>query len=119
MILNELLLLEAKKSDIQEFFSFLYGQKINPSFQVLSVLPIDFSRVDNLKVYQVESEGNFYFILYFYNQPFIVFEIDVQANDVKEVYCINREIYRDSIIHLSNNLLLKDVPFTDRNSRIS
>lgn len=119
MIIKELFLLDAKKSDLKEFFAFLYGQKIHPSFLVYSTLPIDFSRVDNLKVYQVEVDDNFYFILYFNNQPFIVFEIDVESSDVKNVFCINREIYRDSIIHLTSNLLLLDVPFTDRNSRIS
>ena len=119
MTIKELFLLQWKKSDLKEFFAFLYGQKIHPSFLVYSVLPIDFSRVDNLKVYQVEVDDNFYFILYFNNQPFIVFEIDVMSNDVKNVFCINREIYRDSIIHLTNNLFLLDIPFTDRNSRIS
>ena len=118
MKISELLLLEAKKSDLREFFSFLYGQKISPSFLVYSYLPIDFSRVDSLKVYSVESGDNFYFLLYFCSQPFLVFDIDVVASDVKNVFCINREIYRDSIIYLTNNLYLLDVPFIDRNSRI-
>lgn len=119
MTIKELFLLDAKKSDLKEFFAFLYGQKIHPSFLVYSSLPVDFSRVEDLRVYQVEMDDNFYFILYFCNQPFIIFEIDVSTGDVKNVFCINREIYRDSIIHLTSNLLLFDVPFTDRNSRIS
>ena len=119
MTIKELFLLQWKESNLKEFFAFLYGQKIHPSFLVYSTLPIDFSRVKDLKVYQVEVDDNFYFILYFCNQPFIVFEINVSTNDVKNVFCINREIYRDSIIHLTNNLFLLDVPFTDRNSRIS
>ena len=119
MTLSDLLLLESKKTNIEEFFALLYGQKIHPSFSVFSVLPIDFSRIDNLNVYQVESGNKFYFLLYFSNQPFLIYEMDVESADVKNVFCINREIYRDSIIHLTNNLYLLDVPFTDRNSRIS
>ena len=119
MIIKELFLLDAKKSDLKEFFAFLYGQKIHPSFLVFSNLPVDFSRVENdLKVYQLESEDNFYFLLYFHNQPFIVFEINVESSDVKNVFCINREIYRDSIIYISNNLYLLSVPSKDRNSRL-
>ena len=119
MTINELFYLEAKKSDLKEFFAFLYGQKIHSSFLVYSNLPIDFSRVDSLKVYQLEVDDKFYFLLYFHNQPFIVFEVDVNSNEIENVFCINREIYRDSIIHLTNNLYLLDVPFTDRNSRIT
>ena len=116
MTIKELFLLQWKESNLKEFFAFLYGQKIHPSFLVFSNLPVDFSRVENdLKVYQLESEDNFYFLLYFHNQPFIVFEINVSTNDVKNVFCINREIYRDSIIYISSNLKLLSVPVTDRN----
>ena len=62
MTIKDLLLLEAKKSNIEEFFSLLYGQKIHSSFLVYSVLPIDFSRIDHLSVYQVESDNKFYFL---------------------------------------------------------
>ena len=119
MTLSDLLLLESKKTNIEEFFALLYGQKIHSSFLIYSVMPIDFSRIDHLSVYQVESDNKFYFLLYFNNQAFLIYEMDVMSADVKNVFCINREIYRDSIIHLTNNLYLLDVPFTDRNSRIT
>ena len=119
MIIKDLLLLDAKKTNIEEFVSLLYGQKIHPSFLIYSVLPIDFSRADRLNVWQVESGDNFYFLLYYFNQAFLIYEMDVESSDVKNVFCINREIYRDSIIYISNNLKLLNVPFTDRNSRIS
>ena len=82
-------------------------------------MPIDFSRIHALEVWQIENEEDFYFVLYFYNQPFSIFEMDVEALDVKNVFCINREIYRDSIIYISSNLGLSSVPFVDRNSRIT
>ena len=115
MTLSDLLLLESKKTNIEEFFALLYGQKIHTSFSVFSVLPIDFSRIDQLSVYQVESDNKFYFLLYFNNQAFLIYEMDVMSADVKNVFCINREIYRDSIIYISSNLKLLSVPFTDRN----
>jgi hypothetical protein len=118
MIINDLLKLEKKKSNIEEFFALLYGQKIHPSFLVYNVMPIDFSRIESLEVLQIENDNDFYFVLYFYSQPFIIFEVDVESLDIKNVTCINREIYRDSVIYLSNNLGLRGVPFVDRNSRI-
>ena len=118
MTINELLKLEKKKSNINEFFALLYGQKIHPSFLVYSVLPINFSRIESLEVWQIENDNDFYFVLYFHNQAFLIFEVDVDALDIKNVTCINREIYRDSVIYLSNNLGLRGVPFVDRNSRI-
>ena len=118
MIINDLLKLEKKKSTIEEFFALLYGQEIHPSFLVYSELPIDFSRIESLEVWQIENDNDFYFVLYFYSQPFIIFEVDVESLDIKNVTCINREIYRDSVIYLSNNLGLRGVPFVDRNSRI-
>ena len=118
MIINDLLKLEKKKSNIEEFFALLYGQKIHPSFLVYNVMPIDFSRIESLEVWQIENDNDFYFVLYFYSQPFIIFEVDVESLDIKNVTCINREIYRDSVIYLSNNLSLRCVPFKDRNLRI-
>jgi len=118
MIINDLLKLEKKKSNIEEFFALLYGQKIHPSFLVYNVMPIDFSRISSLEVWQIENDNDFYFVLYFHNQAFLIFEVDVDALDIKNVTCINREIYRDSVIYLSNNLGLRGVPFVDRNSRI-
>ena len=119
MIINDLLKLEKKKSNIEEFFALLYGQKIHPSFLIYNVMPIDFSRTDALEVWQIENNDDFYFVLYFHNQPFIIFEIDLDLLDVKNVFCINREIYRDSILYISNNLDLKSVPVLNRNSRIT
>jgi hypothetical protein len=119
LIINELLKLEKKKTNIEEFFALLHGQKIHPSFLVFNNMPIDFSRISSLEAWQIENDNDFYFVLYFYSQPFIIFEVDVDALDIKNVTCINREIYRDSIIYLSNNLGLRGVPFTDRNSRIT
>jgi hypothetical protein len=118
MIISDLLKLEKKKSNIEEFFALLYGQKIHPSFLVYNVMPIDFSRISSLEVWQIENDNDFYFVLYFNSQPFLIFEVDVDALDIKNVTCINREIYRDSVIYLSNNLGLRGVPFVDRNSRI-
>ena len=118
MIISDLLKLEKKKSNIEEFFALLYGQKIHPSFLVYNVMSIDFSRISSLEVWQIENDNDFYFVLYFHNQAFLIFEVDVDALDIKNVTCINREIYRDSVIYLSNNLGLRGVPFVDRNSRI-
>jgi hypothetical protein len=119
MTIKDLFLLDAKKSNIEEFFALLYGQKIHYSFLVYSVLPIDFSRIEKLNVYQVESDDKFYFLLYYFNQPFLVFEMDVESSNIKNVFCINREIYRESIMYISSNLFLSDVPFVDRNSRMT
>jgi hypothetical protein len=48
----------------------------------------------------------------------LIFEENVCTSDIENVTCINREIYRDSVIYLSNDLGLRYVPFKDRNSRI-
>jgi len=118
MIISDLLLLEKKKSNIQEFFALLYDQKIHPSFLVFNSLPVDFSRINSLEVWQIENEDEFYFVLYLNSEPFLIFEVNVMTSDIENVTCINREIYRDSVIYLSNNLSLRCVPFKDRNLRI-
>ena len=117
MTLDELLTLEKKQSDIEEFFSLLYGQNIHPAFLVYNMLPIDFSSIKDLEVWQIEKDNDFYFVLYLKQNPFLIFEMDVIAADVKAVFCISTEIYRDSIIYLSNNLGLRYVPYKDRKSR--
>ena len=66
MTIKDLLKLEKKKSNIEEFFALLYGQKIHPSFLVYSELPIDFSRIDDLEVWQIENKDKIYFVLYFF-----------------------------------------------------
>ena len=48
MIINELLKLDKRKSNIEEFFALLHGQKIHPSFLVFNNMPIDFSRISSL-----------------------------------------------------------------------
>ena len=118
MTISELLKLEKKKSNIEEFFALLYGQNIHPSFLVYSELPIDFSRIKDLEVWQIENKDKFYFVLYFFEEPFLIFDMNVEALDVKAVFCINTEIYRDSIIYLSKNLGLKYVPFINQEARI-
>ena len=118
MTISELLKLEKKKSNIQEFFALLYGQNIHPSFLVYSELPIDFSRIKDLEVWQIENKDKFYFVLYFFEEPFLIFDMNVEALDVKAVFCISTEIYRDSIIYLSQNLGLRYVPFINQEARI-
>lgn len=117
MTLDELLTLEKKQSNIEEFFSLLYGQNIHPAFLVYSLLPIDFSSIKDLELWQIEKDNDFYFVLYLKQNPFLIFEMNVIAADVKSVFCISTEIYRDSIIYLSNNLGLRYVPYKDRKSR--
>jgi hypothetical protein len=34
---------------------------------------------------------------------FLIFEVNVCTLGIENVTCINREIYRDSVIYLSNN----------------
>ena len=72
MTSNDLFKLEKKKSNIEEFFALLYGQEIHPSFLVYSELPIDFLRIESLEVWQIENDNDFYFVLYFFNQPFLI-----------------------------------------------
>ena len=117
MTLDELLSLEKKQSDIEEFFSLLYGQNIHPAFLVYTMLPIDFSSIKEFEVWQIEKDSEFYFVLYLKQNPFLIFEMNVIAADVKNVFCISTETYRDSIVYLSRNLGLRYVPYKDKKSR--
>ena len=118
MTIEELLSLRKKQSNIEEFFALLFNQNIHPAFLDYSELPIDFSRISNLELWQIESGEDFYFVLYYCKQPFLIFEMDLNTLDVRNVFCINREIYRESVIYLSDNLGLQYVPLKERNSRI-
>ncbi len=117
MTLDELLTLEKKQSNIEEFFALLYGQNIHPAFLVYALLPIDFSSIKDLELWQIEKDSDFYFVLYLKQNPFLIFEMNVIAADVKSVFCINTETYRDSIVYLSENLGLGYVPYKDKKSR--
>jgi len=65
MSIKELLDLESKVSDVEEFFSLLYNQKIHPSFKVFSDLSINFICLEGMSVYCLELEGAIYFKLCF------------------------------------------------------
>lgn len=118
MTANDILGLEKKQSNIEEFFALLYEQNINPSFLVYNIFPIDFSRIKELEVWQIENNDDFYFVLYLSNKPFLIFETCVDSLDIKAVFCISAEIYKDSIIYLSNNINLRCVPFKNREEKI-
>ena len=46
MTIRELLMLEGKVSNVEEFFALLYNQKIHPAFSVFADLSINFRALE-------------------------------------------------------------------------
>ena len=63
MTIEELLVLESKPSNVQEFFSLLYDQSIDSSFSVFSNLNINYNCLEGVSVFLIEVNGANYFNL--------------------------------------------------------
>ena len=51
MTIRELLSLESKGSNVEEFFALLYGQNIHPAFKVFNNLSINFISLEGMSVF--------------------------------------------------------------------
>ena len=76
MTIRELLLLESKKSSVEEFFALLYGQKIDPAFRVINELSINFNLLEGMSVFCFHSEDYVYFKLCFFDLPFLIYKFN-------------------------------------------
>lgn len=95
MEIEELLKRDKTETNFEEFHSFLYDQKINPVFKSFAYLPINFKKAkEHVNLYQIDYNG-FYFILEFDKQPILIYKINVLNNEIKNVYCLNRELFKN------------------------
>jgi hypothetical protein len=117
MTIKELLLLDFKRSNVEEFFSLLYNQKIHPAFVVFSDLSINFNSLEGMSVYCLDLEGAVYFKLCFTDAPFLVYEFDT-LNDCENVWCIDFELYRAALRSCVKAVDKKYIPVKDIDERI-
>jgi hypothetical protein len=117
MTIEELLLLESKQSNVQEFFSLLYDQSIHPAFKVFSDLSINFICLEGMSVYCLELEGAIYFKLCFTYAPFLVYKFN-KDNDCENVWCIDFELYKSALRSCVKAVDKKYIPVKDKNEKI-
>ena len=117
MTISELLMLEGKVSNVEEFFALLYNQKIHPAFRVFSDLSINFNSLEGMSVFCLELEGAVYFKLCFTYAPFLIYKFDGD-NDCENVWCIDFELYRAALRSCVKAVDKKYIPVKDINERI-
>jgi hypothetical protein len=119
MEIEELLKQDKIETSFQEFHSFLYDQKINPVFKSFAYLPINFKKAkEHVKLYQIDHNG-FYFILEFDKQPILIYNINILNNEIKNAYCLNRELLKNMISFFSSIIDMLEIPLTTKNSRVT
>ena len=117
MTIEELLDLESKVSDVEEFFALLYNQNIHPAFVVFSNLNINFRALEGMSVYYFDLEGAIYFKLCFTDAPFLVYKFN-EENDCENVWCIDFELYKAALRSCVKAVDKKYIPVKDINERI-
>ena len=118
MTIRELLRLESKVSNVEEFFALLYNQKIHPAFVVFSDLSINFRALEGMSVFCLEREGAVYFKLCFTDAPFLIYKFN-NLNDCENVWCIDFELYKAALRSCVKAVDKKYIPVKDKNEKIS
>ena len=93
MNIKEILQLEKKETDRDNVFSFLEGNKVDIKLR---------SDKKNFRVYQIESGSDFFFVLYYCSEPFLIFECSVEEAEIILCYVVNWDIYKKSGIFCSS-----------------
>ncbi len=117
MTIRELLELESKVSDVEEFFALLYNQKIHPAFVVFSDLNINFRALEGMSVYCFDLEGAVYFKLCFTDAPFLIYQFN-NLNDCENVWCLDFELYKSALRSCVKAVDKKYIPVKDIDERI-
>ena len=117
MTIKELLVLESKVSNIEEFFSLLYNQSIDSAFSVFSSLHINYNCLEGVSVYHIDFEGQNYFKLCFNNAPFLIYKVEENL-DINDCWLIDFELYRAALRSCVKAVDKKYIPVKDINERI-
>lgn len=117
MTIKELLSLESKTSSVEEFFSLLYGQDIDLSFSLFSVMKINYNALEGMSVFLIEVNGQNYFKLCFCDAPFLIYKVEENL-DIKDCWLIDFELYRAALRSLLKAVDKKRIPVKDINERI-
>lgn len=103
-----------KQSKFEEFVSFLYDQKFNYHFRSFVYLPLNFNKVEEkVKLYNYYNEC-LMFVIEFENKPVIIYNVNEIENIVNYVLCIDKQLYKELLCHLTNNIVLSDIPMVER-----
>ena len=117
MTINDLLKLDCKISSVEEFFSLLYDQEIDPSYNLFSIMKINYSVLEGMSVYLIELEGQNYFKLCFCDAPFLIYKVEENL-DIKDCWLIDFELYKAALRSCVKAVDKKLIPVKDKNERI-
>ena len=117
MTIRELLGLESKVSNIEEFFSLLYDQSIDSAFSVFGSFNINYNVLEGMSVYLIETDGANYFKLCFLDAPFLIYKVEENL-DINDCWLIDFELYRAALRSCVKAVDKKYIPVKDKNERI-
>jgi hypothetical protein len=117
MTIRELLSLESKCSNVDEFFALLYGQNIHPAFKVFNDLSINFISLEGMSVFCFSIDSYVYFKLCFCDAPFLIYKFN-EENDIENVWCLNFELYKSALRSCVKAVDKKYIPVKDIDERI-
>ena len=117
MTIRELLSLESKISNVEEFFALLYGQNIHPAFKVFNELSINFKTLEGMSLFLFELDSYVYFKLCFCDAPFLIYKFN-NMNDCEFVWCIDFELYKSALRSCVKAVDKKYIPVKDIDERI-
>lgn len=110
MNIKNVLSLEKKKSNLEEFLNFAFDQPIPYQFRSLSYLPVDHTKISSdVALYQCEND-NLFFILEYKNSPTLIYEINLNDNSINDVKCLNKKEFQNLIKCFAENIKLSDIP---------
>ena len=117
MTIRELLALESKVSNIQEFFSLLYDQSIDSAFSVFSSFNINYNVLEGMSVFLIEFNGANYFKLCFTDAPFLIYKVEENL-DVRDCWLIDFDLYKAALRSCVKAVDKKYIPVKDIKERI-
>ena len=117
MTIRELLGLESKVSNIEEFFSLLYNQSIDSAFSVFSSFHINYNCLEGMSVFLIEIDGANYFKLCFTDAPFLIYKVEENL-DINDCWLIDFELYKAALRSCVKAVDKKYIPVKDKNERI-
>jgi hypothetical protein len=118
MTIEELLMLESKRSSVEGFFTLLYDQSIDSAFNIFSSFNICYRSLEGVSVYLIEVNGANYFKLCFLDAPFLIYKVE-ENHDIRDCWLIDFELYKAALRSCVKAVNKKYIPVKDKNEKIS
>jgi len=110
MKIQEILNKSKQKSNFEEFANFLFNQDIPYQFRAINYLPVNYKKIEEKVSLNQIIDKELYFLLEYENKPILIYNIDEEKSIVKNIFCLNKEEFKNLLIYFSNNLDTSNIP---------